>query len=165
MLKYSYFPIWFQIKLSSSITDGPPNFFDAMQRIKNFPELNITEISFKVLQRNAFFSHPKNILLAMLSGKDENVRKTTVDKIRYIRSILSEVGTELPKRSPRRFVVPSINVNSKVYHQMIDLSCKRTTEPPLTQTWQWPKLKNLQLHLCNCYFLAINSRLKDMLSL
>ena len=136
-----YFPTWFQIKLKSSITDGPQNFFDAMQRIKNFSDHNTTEISLKVLQKNAFFSHQENILLAMLSDKDESVRKSAVDKIRSIRRALAEIETELPKRSPRRFVVPAINVNSKVYHQLIDLSCEHTTEPPLTQNMAMSKIE------------------------
>ena len=136
-----YFPTWFQIKLKSSITGESQNFFDAMQRIKNFSDHNITEISLKVLNRNAFFSHPENILLAMLSDKDESVRKSAVNKIRSVRSSLAEIETELPNRSPRRFVVPAIDVNSKVCHEMIDLSCEHTTEPPLTQNMAMSKIE------------------------
>ena len=77
----------------------------------------------------------------MLSDKDESVRKSAVDKIRSVRSSLAEIETELPNRSPRRFVVPAINVNSKVCHEMIDLFCEHTTEPPLTQNMAMSKIE------------------------
>jgi len=124
-----YFPTWFQIKLYNKITDGPKNFFDAMQRIKNFPDENIQAISIKVLQRNAFFSHPENVLLAMLADGDENVRKSAVDDIRLFRSMSKSGST----KHLRHFEVPTINVNAKVYYEMIELSREHTTEPPLLQ--------------------------------
>jgi len=33
------------------------------------------------IQRNAFFAHPENILLGMLSDDDENVQRLAVNKI------------------------------------------------------------------------------------
>ena len=66
------------------MTDGPHNTFVCLQLLKH---LNNTEINIvkKVVQRNAFFAHSDQLLLAMCTDRDEAVRREAVNKIRKLR--------------------------------------------------------------------------------
>ena len=66
------------------MTDGPHNTFVCLQLLKH---LNDTEINIvkEVVQRNAFFAHPDQLLLAMCTNRDEAVRREAVNKIRKLR--------------------------------------------------------------------------------
>ena len=66
------------------MTDGPHNTFVCLQLLKH---LNNTEINIvkEVLQRNAFFAHPDQLLLAMCTVRDEAVRREAVNKIRKLK--------------------------------------------------------------------------------
>ena len=83
VVKFSV-PMWFQIKRHSYMTDGPHNTFVCLQLLKH---LNDTEINIvkKLVQRNAFFAHPDQLLLAMCTDRYETVRREAVDKIRKLR--------------------------------------------------------------------------------
>ena len=43
--------------------------------IYSFPDIKIQKLCYKVLNNNSYFVHGENILLAMLSDKDQLVRK------------------------------------------------------------------------------------------
>ena len=66
------------------MTDGPHNTFVCLQLLKH---LNDTEINVvkEVVQRNAFFAHSDQLLLAMCTDRDEAVRREAVNKIRKLR--------------------------------------------------------------------------------
>ena len=83
VVKFSV-PMWFQIKKYSCMTDGPNNTFVCLQLMKH---LNNTEINIvkEVVQRNAFFAHPDQLLLAMCTDRDEAVRREAVNKIRKLK--------------------------------------------------------------------------------
>ena len=76
--------MWFQIKRHSYMTDGPHNTFVCLQLLKH---LNNTEINLvkEVVQRNAFFVYPDQLLLAMCTDRDEAVKREAVNKIRKLR--------------------------------------------------------------------------------
>ena len=80
-----YFSGWFQIKFNSKITDGPKNYLNILAQVMGFPNKIIQDIAVAVLQRNAYFAHHENILLAMLADDDHNVRLFAVNKIFSIR--------------------------------------------------------------------------------
>ena len=81
-----YFPGWFQIKFNNKITDGPKNYVNILTQVMKFRNKIIQEIAVAVLQRNAYFAHHENILLAMLADNDHNVRLLAVNKIQYLAS-------------------------------------------------------------------------------
>jgi len=63
------------------------NLYALIDRVRKFPNAEVRDSSFKVIQRNAFFAYPENILLGMLSD-DENVRRLAVNKIFSVRGKL-----------------------------------------------------------------------------
>ena len=80
-----YFPGWFQIKFNNKITDGPKNYLNILTQVMGFPNKIIQDIAVAVLQRNAYFAHHENILLAVLADNNYNVRLLAVNKILSIR--------------------------------------------------------------------------------
>ena len=46
-----------------------------LKRIHNLQEKEVFELAKKVLQNNAYFAHPENVLVAMLGDCSERVRK------------------------------------------------------------------------------------------
>ena len=83
VVKFSV-PMWFQIKKYSCMTGDPKNTFVCLQLMKH---LNNTKINIvkEVVQRNAFFAHSDQLLLAMCTDRDEAVRREAVNKIRKLR--------------------------------------------------------------------------------
>ena len=67
------------------MTDGPHNTFLCLHLLKH---LNDTEINIvkEAVQRNAFFAHPDQLLLAMCTDRDEAVTREAVNKIRKLRN-------------------------------------------------------------------------------
>ena len=61
-----YFPTWFDIKRNNKLTCGSKNFFNLVQRITQLSNKKVKHVALQNVQKNAFFAHPKNILLAIL---------------------------------------------------------------------------------------------------
>ena len=80
------FSTWFNIKKENKITDGAKHFFKLTERVRQFPTDKVRDISMKVLQQNAYFTHSENVILGMLAEDDENTRRRAVDKILELRS-------------------------------------------------------------------------------
>ena len=45
-----------------------------------FPNKQVRAIAIETLERNAFFSHPENILMAMLADSNQSVRQRAIVK-------------------------------------------------------------------------------------
>ena len=78
-------PMWFQIKKHPSMVDGQHNTFVSLQFLKhlNNNEMNIVK---EVVQKNAFFAHSDQLLLAMCTSKNVAIRRKAVSKVRKLRS-------------------------------------------------------------------------------
>ena len=61
-----YAPIWFSIKLAESCVDGPKHLLK-MIRYSSYLPLHLKNIVYEVIQRNAYFAHQENVLLAMMT--------------------------------------------------------------------------------------------------
>ena len=125
-----YFPSWFEIKQQNTITDGSRNLFKMIERVRRFPHKQVSAVAQKAIQNNAYFSHPENILVAMLGDTNVRVRKLAVDKIVSIPSRKRE--EQEPEDVIRKFTVPEVNFKASVYYKMTDLD--DVGEPPLTTT-------------------------------
>ena len=126
-----------------------------VQRVLLFPNKKVTQIALKVLKRNAFFADHENILLSMIANDDKMVRHLAVCKILSIRvksnfSIETEFEASKDQEdatmedktageedksgevsgSVRKFKMPTINENAKVYYKIINLNLEESYEPP-----------------------------------
>ena len=129
-----YFPGWFQIKFNNKITDGRKSYLNILTQVRGFPNKIIQDIAVAVLQRNAYFAHHENILLAMLADNyDHNVCLLAVNKILSIR--VSKKNSDNVGRDEevdtRKFTIPKINTNAKTYYSLSSLSLKDMHAPPV----------------------------------
>ena len=154
------FPNWFEIKNKHRITDGAKNFYNMVQRVLLFPNKKVTQIALKDLKRNAFFAHQENILLSMLADNDKMVRHLAFSKILSMRvksnfSIETEFEASKDQAnvtmedksageedksgevsgSVRKFKMPTINENVKVYYKLVNLN--------LEESYELPAIRNL----------------------
>ena len=71
------------------------------------------DIAFPVVQRNAFFSHPENIILSMITDPQKHIRQIGYRRIRKSRS-------NTPNKTVRKFQVPKLNFDCLSYTDLID---------------------------------------------
>ena len=124
-----------------------------MERVNKFPNTKVKNIALRYVRHNAIFAHPEMILIAMLGNDDAQVRNMAVNKVLQIRGEaismtiddndfeggdLSDQEDEDGERvesdvrvSIRKFRVPKINTNSKVYYKLVNMSSPDIFEPPL----------------------------------
>ena len=155
-----YFPTWFEIKCNNKLTLGSINFFNLVQRMVNFPNQNVVKIGLDVLQRNGYFAHPENVLVAMLGDDNEDLRRLAVNKIFAIRSkipnvviendnfeggFIKPVGVFDDSSTIRKFLIPKINFMAKSYHKMVNMNLPDITEPPATRLLSNEAINSLRL--------------------
>lgn len=120
-----YVPMWFSIKQNSSYVNGPRHVFKSIELTRSLGE-RVTKVVFPVIQRNAHFSHPENILVSMIDDDNVDIRELGWRRIKKARQ--SEKG-----KTVRLFEVPALNFDAMNYIELIDWQGTKITEPPLTQ--------------------------------
>lgn len=82
----------------------------------------------ETIQRNGFFAHPENILLAMIHDDQQSIRQKAYNKI-----LLARNTQKMSTNIVRQFLVPTINFNAKTYCELVSWKNVDLTEPPLTK--------------------------------
>lgn len=117
-----YAPCWFSIKNKPSCKDGARHLFKIISTSRYLPE-NLKKVIDPVIQRNSYFAHPENILLAMITDDKRHIRELAARRVLKARSM-----SQLP--SPRLFEVTDINFGASNYIDMINWQ-QTITEPPI----------------------------------
>ena len=115
-----YVPLWFEIKQKHSIAHGPLHIFSAVRRIVNLSEGSQSIIK-KVIQRNGYFAHPENIIIALINDASLDLRKLGWKRVMKARM-------NNTKKSMRKFNIPAINFNASNYYELINWNTE-ITEP------------------------------------
>ena len=77
---FCYAPQWFAFRVGWRATDAPRVFFQGMkQMLKLLPEEQAKVLP--VLEHNAYWFHPENLLLSMLSDDNQAVRADAIDSL------------------------------------------------------------------------------------
>lgn len=120
----SYMPVWFNIKKSKYLTDGPEHIFQTVKSSRFLPE-NLLQVIDPVIERNAYFAHPENLMLSMIVDKRTHIRELGLRRIIKAR-------TSAPKRkSIRAFHPPKLNFQATEYSELIDWTATTLSPPPL----------------------------------
>ena len=127
-----YVPVWFAIKQQPCFTNGAKHLFKMLHSIQTLDHQS-KAITNKVLQRNAFFAHPENLLVAMISDENLIIRQLGWRRIMKARSNKEE--------NLRTFIVPDVNINANAYHEMINWQECELTEPPVTSKFSDNEIK------------------------
>lgn len=117
-----YSPIWFEIKLHPSCKDGARHFWKLLFYSRYLPQ-ELKNVIDPVIKRNAFFAHPENLLLSMLSDEQKHVRELAARRILKAR-------TASESHQLRVFEVPKINLNASSYIDLIDWQ-QAYSQPPI----------------------------------
>ena len=108
----------------------------------------VKHVALQNIQKNAFFAHPENSLLAMLGDDNKDVRKQAVSRVQAIRETSKNLDHKLTSENPkslgksdefnmydpcvnvRRFEVPkAINTNAKSFFEMVNLDDSDFQQP------------------------------------
>lgn len=117
-----YIPMWFSIRQHSSCVFGSKNFFRSVELLRQLPE-EIQDIVRPVMQRNGFWAHPEQLLLAMVADEDAQTRRDAIQHITGAR--------QRDTAGVRPFRMPRVNFRAAHYTQLIDWETEMVTEPPL----------------------------------
>ena len=110
-----YASMWFRVKSHPLCTDGPHNLFYFITLSRNLPSVD-KQIIEPVIQRNGFFAHPENILLAAIIDENNQIKEFAAETILHARKNIA-CSIQI-----RQFVVPRINFQAENYISMINLS-------------------------------------------
>lgn len=130
-----YAPTWFAIKTQPSCKDGAKHLHGMMVRTR-YLSSSLKKVIDPVIQRNGFYGHPENVLLAMITDERPHIRELGLRRIMKARSHVSA-------NKIRRFQVPPLNLNATEYHDMVDWQTLTVTEPPVMMDMTNNELKDM----------------------
>lgn len=95
--------MWFKIKKDSSCQNGARNVF-GMIKLSRYLREDLKKVVEGVIQRNAYFCHPENILLGMVTDERSHIRELGFRRILKAR--------EIECSSVREFNIPKLNFDA-----------------------------------------------------
>ncbi|CAG9834995.1 unnamed protein product [Diabrotica balteata] len=110
-----YAPVWFHIKGQLSCEMGPKHIFKSIQYSRCLSD-KVKTVVVPVIQRNAFFAHLENLLLAMITDNRGFVKELGLRRIIKARKELRD--------KVRVFKVPKPNFNTTDYIEVIHWASK-----------------------------------------
>ena len=113
----------FSINLHSNFTIGTKYLYQTIQRSR-YLSADLRSIIDKVILNNAYFAHPENIIMCMISDSNDAIRQEGFKKIKEAR--------KLKQKGIRKFIIPPLNFNATSYNCLIDWKNTKVTEPPIT---------------------------------
>lgn len=118
----AYAPTWFAIKTHPSCKDGARHLYQLISSTR-YLSTELKAIVDPVIQRNGYFAHPENILLAMLTDSKQHIRELGARRILKARSNQDD--------TPRLFQIPDLNFSASSYIELIDWQGIITSPPVL----------------------------------
>jgi len=119
-----YAPMWFLIKLQPACSDEARHVWKMIHLIKFLPN-DLEQAIRCVIQHNAYFLHPENLILSMVTDPRKEIRTLGWRRIKKCRA--------RARKGLREFLVPKINFEANDYVELIDWTSTNVTEPPLTK--------------------------------
>ena len=98
--------------------------FKLIQTSRYLPE-HLLEIIDPVIQRNAFFAHPENLLLAMAMDERKHIRELA------FRRLLKSRNQPSLCKNVRNFLPPDLNFQATDYTELINWSTCKLSSPPM----------------------------------
>ena len=119
--------MWFAIKWQSSCKEGSKHFHQKIIKSRYFNH-KYKKINDLVIHRNSYFSHRKNVILAMIVEHRPHTQEVGFRRLMKV-MVLNQSG------KIRKFKVPSkFNLDATEYFEMIDWTNVVITEPPEIKT-------------------------------
>ena len=138
-----YIPMWFNIKRRWACIFGPIHVVETLRRVSELDQ-QTKDVVLPVIQRNAYFAHTENVLLAMLQDKNADTRELAWKRIQKARNCQKATqkkkmkkGTRSlpPTTTVRRFSIPSLKTDATIYTELFDWKATVVFEPPFTRKY------------------------------
>lgn len=120
----SYMPVWFKTKRDNNISDGPIHVYQAIETSRYLSD-ELKAVIFPVIERNSFYAHPENLLIAMIFDERRHIRELGLRRVLKARQSVS-IG-----KGVRNFHTPLLNFDALDYTEMIDWNATKISSPPL----------------------------------
>jgi len=117
-----YAPVWFAVKSKPSCKDGARHVWLMVHLSRSLPP-EVKAVIDPIIQRNAYFAHPENLLLAMVTDERHHIKQLGLRRILKARQQM--------RTGVRKFCVPTINFDSADYVDLINWMETDVTVPPL----------------------------------
>jgi len=122
-----YGPMWFRIKSQPKCTDAPKHLLHEIMLQNQMPPA-CKKVTWPVVQKNSYWGHQENVLLAMLADGDMANRQAAVDIILAIRQSAAAAHGRV-----REFCPPKIRDTVVTLQDLLPPRAECTMEPPLTK--------------------------------
>ena len=116
-------PLWFRIKANGYFSEGPKIVFEAIRLTRYLPE-HLRKLIDSVIERNSYFAHSENLILAMVMDERQHVRELGLRRVLKARE-------NCKGKTIRDFRVPTLDFNAIDYVDMIQWNVCNVTPPPL----------------------------------
>ena len=118
-------PMWFKIKSNPSAINASKHLFQTIEKVSTLNP-RVKQIVLPVIQRNAYYAHPENILLAKVHDENKDIQELSRRRILKARKLEAEHG-----KGVRLFKIPEINFDATAYYELIDWQNVLVTSPSL----------------------------------
>ena len=125
----SYLSTWYEIKQNNQITYGSSNFFNLVQRMKNFSNKRVQKFVFKCYATEWLFAHPENVLISMIRDDKQSLRNVGVAKVLPLRKPVAEESANnndwphaLNSSSICLFGVPTQNLEPNANYELASVN-------------------------------------------
>jgi len=123
-----YAPMWFSIKTKPLCIFGAKHLHKTIMLSRYLPN-SLKAVIDPVIQRNGFFGHPENILIAMLADDRQDINVLALRRILKARQAFKKPSRNII----RTFEIPQFNFEATDYIDIINWADVTVTEPPLTK--------------------------------
>jgi hypothetical protein len=121
-----YAPVWFNIKSKSSCSEGTRHLWN-MIKLSRYLAPEYRSIVDSTIQRNGYFGHSENIILAMLTDDREMIRQLAY------RRIIAARRENADSTTIRQFRIPKLNFAANDYTELVEWQSIDKCEPPMTK--------------------------------
>lgn len=130
-LQNVFIPTWFHIKMEPKFCHGSRHFFNIVKFTKSSSAGAVINAVEDCLTYNFYYAFSEQIIIAMVTDPDPDVRVIGFEHIKRIRNINGPLGDD-PVREVKRQPKSFYNFDANSYYELIDLNGMNIFEPPST---------------------------------
>ena len=119
-----YAPVWFATKNTSFSRNGALHLFKTIELTRMLIP-DVRNIVYPVIQHNAFFAQPKNLLLCMINDESSDIKQFGWRQIKKARE-------QSKGKTIRTFQIPDLDFEAVMHFDIINWQKVNLTIPPLT---------------------------------
>ena len=119
-----YAPVWFSVKFNSKCSEAPLHVW-RLVHFSRYLDTKHKAVIDAVIQRNGYFCHTENMLVAMLTDERKHIRELACRRILAARKAAKSPATI------RQFRVPRLNFGAEDYIDLVDWITVEKCDPPM----------------------------------